>query len=70
MDILEVVILLLVAAVCGGIGQVLSGYSSGGLLASIALGFIGALLGMWIWMAVDNLRLTAQNAAMVVKDLI
>ena len=25
---------------------------------------------IWIWMAVDNLRLTAQNAAMVVKDLI
>jgi aspartate-semialdehyde dehydrogenase len=24
----------------------------------------------WMWMAVDNLRLTAQNAAMVVRDLI
>jgi aspartate-semialdehyde dehydrogenase len=25
---------------------------------------------LWMWMAVDNLRLTAQNAAMVVKDLV
>ncbi len=25
---------------------------------------------IWMWMALDNLRLTAQNAAMVVRDLI
>jgi aspartate-semialdehyde dehydrogenase len=25
---------------------------------------------IWMWMAVDNLRLTAQNAAMVVRDLV
>jgi uncharacterized membrane protein YeaQ/YmgE (transglycosylase-associated protein family) len=42
------VILLLVAGVCGSIGQALGGYSRGGCLASIALGFIGALFGHWI----------------------
>lgn len=40
--------LLLVAGVCGSIGRALAGYSHTGCLASIALGFIGALLGMWI----------------------
>ena len=25
---------------------------------------------IWMWMAMDNLRLTAQNAAMVVRDII
>lgn len=41
------IILLIVAGVVGGIGQKLSGYSRGGCLTSIALGFIGALIGSW-----------------------
>ncbi len=44
----EVLLLLIIAAVCGALGQVISGVRRGGLLASIALGFIGALLGAWI----------------------
>jgi uncharacterized membrane protein YeaQ/YmgE (transglycosylase-associated protein family) len=48
MNILEVLILLVVAGVCGSIGQALAGYSRGGCLVSIAVGFIGALLGMWL----------------------
>lgn len=48
MTLLEFLLLLLVAGVCGGIGQSLAGYSHGGCLASIALGFIGALLGSWM----------------------
>jgi uncharacterized membrane protein YeaQ/YmgE (transglycosylase-associated protein family) len=44
----EIIILLLVAGVCGAIGQAITGYSVGGFLVSIALGFIGALLGLWI----------------------
>ena len=31
-----------------GAGQVISGTSRGGILASIALGFIGALFGVWL----------------------
>jgi uncharacterized membrane protein YeaQ/YmgE (transglycosylase-associated protein family) len=49
----EVLILLLIAAVCGSLGQVISGVSRGGLLASIALGFIGALLGAWLARMLD-----------------
>ncbi|HYR77217.1 MAG TPA: GlsB/YeaQ/YmgE family stress response membrane protein [Pyrinomonadaceae bacterium] len=41
-------ILLLIAGVCGAIGQAIGGYSHGGCLVSIALGFIGALLGRWL----------------------
>ena len=48
MTVLELVILLVVAGVCGAIGQALSGVTRGGWLASIALGFIGAMLGLWI----------------------
>jgi uncharacterized membrane protein YeaQ/YmgE (transglycosylase-associated protein family) len=41
-------VLLLVAAVCGAIGRAIAGGSRGGCLVSIAVGFIGALLGVWI----------------------
>jgi len=45
---LDFVILLVVAGLCGALGQAIVGYSRGGCLASVALGFIGALLGAWI----------------------
>lgn len=45
---LEFLILLVVAGICGSIAQALVGYSHGGCLVSIALGFIGALLGTWL----------------------
>jgi uncharacterized membrane protein YeaQ/YmgE (transglycosylase-associated protein family) len=48
MTVIDVVILLIVAGVCGSLGRAISGYSHGGCLVSIALGFIGALLGMWL----------------------
>lgn len=48
MTILEFLILLLIAGVCGAVAQALVGFSRGGCLASIALGFIGALLGTWL----------------------
>jgi len=41
-------ILLLVAGLLGAAGKALAGYSRGGFLTSIALGFIGALLGRWM----------------------
>ena len=41
-------VLLLVAGICGAIGQSIAGYSHGGCLGAIALGFIGALLGTWL----------------------
>lgn len=48
MSAFEFILLLVVAGVCGAIGQTISGYSRGGCLVSIAIGFIGALLGMWL----------------------
>lgn len=48
MTVLQLVLLLVVAGIAGGIGQSIAGYSRGGCLASIALGFIGALLGSWL----------------------
>jgi uncharacterized membrane protein YeaQ/YmgE (transglycosylase-associated protein family) len=42
------IILLIVAGLAGAIGQSIAGYSHGGCLTSIALGFIGALIGGWI----------------------
>lgn len=41
-------LLLLIAAICGGLGQALVGYSVGGCLVSIVVGLIGAYLGAWV----------------------
>jgi uncharacterized membrane protein YeaQ/YmgE (transglycosylase-associated protein family) len=46
MTLLEFIILLVVAALCGSVGAAIGGSSRGGCLVSIALGFIGALVGM------------------------
>ena len=48
MTLIGFLILLLIAAVCGGIGQALAGYDLGGCLVSIIVGFIGAYIGVWI----------------------
>lgn len=48
MTLIQLVVLLLIAGVCGALGQAISGFSRGGCLVSIALGFVGALLGMWL----------------------
>jgi uncharacterized membrane protein YeaQ/YmgE (transglycosylase-associated protein family) len=61
MDLWSLLILLLVAGICGAIGQAIVGYSRGGCLVSIALGFIGALLGMWLAGALGLPELFAVN---------
>ena len=48
MTLVGLLVLLLIAAICGGIGQSLAGYSLGGCLVSIVVGFIGAWIGLWI----------------------
>ncbi len=48
MTLIGFLILLLIAAICGGIGQSLAGYDLGGCLVSIVVGFIGAYIGLWI----------------------
>lgn len=48
MNAVEFLLLLIVAGVCGSVAQSIVGYSRGGCLVSIVLGFVGALLGTWI----------------------
>lgn len=48
MTLFDVLLLLLIAGICGSLGQAIAGYSRGGCLVSIALGFVGALIGMWL----------------------
>ncbi|HEU4433341.1 MAG TPA: GlsB/YeaQ/YmgE family stress response membrane protein [Pyrinomonadaceae bacterium] len=48
MTIWDLLVLLLIAGICGSLGQAIAGYSRGGCLVSIALGFVGAVLGMWL----------------------
>jgi uncharacterized membrane protein YeaQ/YmgE (transglycosylase-associated protein family) len=46
--VIDFIILLVVAGICGSLGQAIVGYSRGGCLVSIALGFIGALVGLFL----------------------
>jgi uncharacterized membrane protein YeaQ/YmgE (transglycosylase-associated protein family) len=46
--IVDLLILLLIAGICGSVAQAIAGYSHGGCLVAIVLGFIGALLGTWL----------------------
>lgn len=48
MGVVDFLILLVIAGICGSIAQAIVGFSRGGCLASIAVGFIGALIGPWI----------------------
>jgi uncharacterized membrane protein YeaQ/YmgE (transglycosylase-associated protein family) len=46
--LVEAIVWVIVAAICGSVGSALIGYSPGGLLASIAVGLLGAVLGAWV----------------------
>jgi uncharacterized membrane protein YeaQ/YmgE (transglycosylase-associated protein family) len=48
MTLIGFLVLLLIAAICGSIGQSLAGYDLGGCFVSIVVGFIGAYLGIWL----------------------
>ncbi|MDZ7719255.1 MAG: GlsB/YeaQ/YmgE family stress response membrane protein [Balneolaceae bacterium] len=48
MGLIELLLLLCIAGICGSIGQAIAGYSRGGCIVSIVVGFIGALLGSWL----------------------
>lgn len=48
MDLVSLLLLLLIAGLCGAAGQSLAGYSLGGCLVSIVVGFVGAWLGAWL----------------------
>ena len=48
MSWLGFLILILIAAIVGSIGQALVGFSRGGCILSAVVGFVGAYLGMWL----------------------
>ena len=48
MTLIDFLILAVVAAVCGLIGQSLAGYSVGGCLVSAVIGYVGAFIGVWV----------------------
>lgn len=48
MGIIELLVLLIIAGVCGATGKAIVGWFPGGFLASIGVGFVGALVGTWL----------------------
>ena len=48
MTLLEFVLLLVIAGICGSIAQSIVGISRRGCIVSIFTGFIGALIGTWL----------------------
>jgi len=45
---LGLILFVVIAAVCGAIGRAIAGDVRGGLVVSIAIGFIGAIVGPWL----------------------
>jgi uncharacterized membrane protein YeaQ/YmgE (transglycosylase-associated protein family) len=48
MGLVELLILLIIAGICGAIAEAVVGFSPGGFLVSIIVGLIGAYLGNWL----------------------
>ncbi|NWF49988.1 MAG: GlsB/YeaQ/YmgE family stress response membrane protein [Ignavibacteriaceae bacterium] len=48
MSVLQFMILLVIAGIIGAVAKSLTGFSRGGCILSIIIGFIGALIGNWI----------------------
>ena len=42
------IVLIIIAAICGALGRAIAGEVRGGFIVSMVLGFIGALLGPWV----------------------
>ena len=53
MGILELLILLVIAGICGAIAELVVGFSPGGFVVSIIIGVIGAYLGTVIAAALN-----------------
>ncbi len=48
MTLVDFLVLAVVAAFCGMIGESLVGYSVGGCFVSAVIGYIGAFIGLWV----------------------
>lgn len=47
-SLIEVIVWLVVGAICAGIASALVGYSSGGFFLSAVIGVLGAMIGSWL----------------------
>lgn len=48
MTVIELLLYLVVAGLCGGIAQSIVGFKRGGCLGAIFTGLVGAVLGTWL----------------------
>lgn len=48
MTLVGFLLLILIGGLVGALAQMIVGYSAGGLIASVVVGFLGALLGTWV----------------------
>jgi uncharacterized membrane protein YeaQ/YmgE (transglycosylase-associated protein family) len=48
MTLLEFVIYLVIAGICGAVARAIAGGTGGGFVISVLLGFLGAFVGSWV----------------------
>ena len=48
MTLVEFVVYLVIAGICGAVARAFAGGTAGGFVISILLGFLGAFVGTWI----------------------
>lgn len=48
MGLLDLLVLLLIAGICGAIAEAVVGFSPGGFLVSVVVGLLGAFIGSWL----------------------
>ena len=48
MTVLELIVYLVIAGICGAIARALVGGTAGGFVISVLLGFLGAFVGTWL----------------------
>jgi uncharacterized membrane protein YeaQ/YmgE (transglycosylase-associated protein family) len=48
MTLLELLLYLVIAGICGSVARGIAGGTGGGFIVSVLLGFLGAFLGTWV----------------------
>ncbi len=48
MSVLELIVYLVIAGICGAIARAIVGGTAGGFIVSVLLGFLGAFVGSWL----------------------
>lgn len=53
MTLIGFLLLIVIGAICGALAEAIVGFHPGGFLASVGIGFVGALLGTYIARALE-----------------